>query len=204
MKSLKIKNMLEGAEKITMNEKDRNENIREIKEALEEKRIRETQNLDIRLKKDELCAEMKKLDEINNILNSTSRNGIGCPINGEIQQREQYEPLTCKGVESCVVEKKVVVESPKTEQHPTGCHCEKCCPHPKKTWFQRNKKKLAIGVMWAIMFVLALGISPQGAWFTTLQESFVNILVDLFKMGLFVVAGILTFKVIIPKDKEDD
>lgn len=51
MKSLKIKNMLEGAEKITMNEKDRNENIREIKEALEEKRIRETQNLDIRLKK---------------------------------------------------------------------------------------------------------------------------------------------------------
>lgn len=74
----------------------------------------------------------------------------------------------------------------------------------KKTWFQRNKKKLAIGVMWAIMFVLALGISPQGAWFTTLQESFVNILVDLFKMGLFVVAGILTFKVIIPKDKEDD
>lgn len=29
--------MLEGAEKITMNEKDRNENIREIKEALEEK-----------------------------------------------------------------------------------------------------------------------------------------------------------------------
>ena len=34
MKSLKIKNMLEGAEKITMNENDRNENIREIKEAL--------------------------------------------------------------------------------------------------------------------------------------------------------------------------
>lgn len=203
MKSLKIKNMLEGAEKITMNENDRNENIREIKEALEEKRIRETQNLDIRLKKDELCAEMKKLDEINNILNSTSKNGIGCPINGEIQQ-EQYEHLTCKGVESCIVEKKVVVESPKTEQHPIGCHCEKCCPNPKKTWFQRNKQKLAVGIMWIIMFILALGISPQGAWFTTLQESFVNILVDLFKMGLFVVAGVLTFRVIIPKDKEDD
>ena len=64
MKSLKVKNMLKGAEKITMNENDRNENIREIKEALEEKRIRETQNLDIRLKKDELCAEMKKLDDV--------------------------------------------------------------------------------------------------------------------------------------------
>lgn len=194
MKSMKVNNILKGAEE-SMDENKRCDEIREIKEALEEKRIRETQNLDLRLKKDELCAEMRKLDEINNILNSTSHNGTGCPIGGELVKEHHHEVHTCK--------KQVIVEEPKVEEvHGAGCHCEKCCPNPKKTWVQKNKKNLGIGVIWVIMIILALGISPSGEWFTTLNESFVNILVDLFKVCLFVVAGIITFKTL--KKQEDD
>ena len=65
MKSLKVKNILDkGAEESMSNDIKRNKDIRGIEEALEEKRIRETQNLDLRLKKDKLCAEMRKIDEI--------------------------------------------------------------------------------------------------------------------------------------------
>ena len=202
---MKVNSILKGAEE-NMDENKRYDEIREIKEALEEKRIRETQNLDLRLKKDELCAEMRKLDEINNILNSTSKNGTGCPIGGELVE-ERYEVPTCKKtvVKKPVVKQEVVyVEKEEVchEAHGEGCHCEKCCPNPRKNWFQKNKKNLAIGAIWIIMIILALGLSPNGEWFTALQESYVNILVDLFKMALFVIAGIITFKTL--KKQEDD
>ena len=200
MKSLKVKNILDkGAEESMSNDIKRNKDIREIEEALEEKRIRETQNLDLRLKKDKLCAEMRKIDEINGILNSTSHNGLGCPIGGEVVEHEhkiaEYKH-TCHPVEEVVVK-----EVRREEVHGEGCHCEKCCPNPKKTWFQKNKRGLSIGAIWVIMIVLALGLSPQGAWFTALQESYVNILVDLFKMGLFAVAGVITFKLTKQEDE---
>ena len=199
MKSLKVKNILKGAENDMSNDIKRNEDIREIEEALEEKRIRETQNLDLRLKKDKLCAEMRKIDEINDILNSTSHNGLGCPIGGEVVEHE-HKVVECK--HSChPVEEVIVKEVEREEVHGEGCHCEKCCPNPKKTWFQKNRKGLSIGVIWVIMIVLALGLSPQGAWFTALQESYVNILVDLFKMGLFAVAGVITFKLTKQEDE---
>lgn len=194
MKSLKVKNILKGAENDMSNDIKRNEDIREIEEALEEKRIRETQNLDLRLKKDKLCAEMRKIDEINGILNSTSHNGLGCPIGGEVVEHE-HKVVECK--HSC----HPIEEVEKEEVHGEGCHCEKCCPNPKKTWFQKNKKGLSIGAIWVIMIVLALGLSPQGEWFTALQESYVNILVDLFKMGLFAVAGVITFKLTKQEDE---
>ena len=199
MKSLKVKNILKGAENDMSNDIKRNEDIREIEEALEEKRIRETQNLDLRLKKDKLCAEMRKIDEINGILNSTSHNGLGCPIGGEVVEHE-HKVVECK--HSChPIEEVVVKEVKREEVHGEGCHCEKCCPNPKKTWFQENKKGLSIGAIWVIMIVLALGLSPQGEWFTALQESYVNILVDLFKMGLFAVAGVITFKLTKQEDE---
>ena len=200
MKSLKVKNILDkGAEKDMSKDIKRNEDIREIEEALEEKRIRETQNLDLRLKKDKLCAEMRKIDEINGILNSTSHNGLGCPIGGEVVEHE-HKVVECK--HSChPVEEVVVKEVKREEVHGEGCHCEKCCPNPKKNWFQKHKRGLSIGVIWVIMIVLALGISPQGAWATFLQESWVNLFVDFFKMGLFAIAGVITFKLTKQEDE---
>lgn len=206
MKSTRIKNILKGDES-NMEEKnnlqeERKEQIETIQEALDEKRIREIQNLELRLEKDRLCAEMANIDAINNILSSTGDNALGCPMNSETKKKIDYKPVTCQPVKEvkevyvCPKEEKVV-----EEVHGDGCHCEKCCPNPRPNWLQKNKKNIAISAIWIIMIILALGISPQGVWFTTLQESYVNILVDLFKMGLFVIAGIITFKSLKNKDE---
>ena len=195
MKSLKVKNILkEGAE--SKMDEQRKQEIETIQEALDEKRIREIQNLELRLEKDRLCAEMANVDAINNILNSTSENEIGCPM-GDVKKKIEHKH-TCQSVTCHPVEEVVVQEV----QHGEGCHCEKCCPNPKKNWFQKNKRGLSIGAIWVIMIVLALGLSPQGAWATFLQESWVNLFVDFFKVGLFVIAGLLTFKIV--KDKDED
>ena len=188
MKSLKVKNILKGAE--GKMDEQRKQEIDTIQQALDEKRVREIQNLELRLEKDRLCAEMANVDAINNILNSTSHNEVGCP---------QQPKSECKVKHTC--QQEVVEEVHVEEVHGAGCHCEKCCPNPKKNWFQKHKRGLSIGAIWVIMIILAIGISPQGAWFTTLQESYVNVLVDFFQMGLFAVAGILTFKLV---KQEDD
>ena len=198
MKSLKVKNILKEGAEGKMDEQ-RKQEIDTIQEALDEKRIREIQNLELRLEKDRLCAEMANVDAINNILNSTSENEIGCPMNGNVKKKIEHKH-TCQSV-TCHPVEEVVVKEVQHEVHGEGCHCEKCCPNPKKTWFQKHKRGLSIGAIWVIMIVLALGLSPQGAWFTALQESYVNILVDLFKMGLFAVAGVITFKLTKQEDE---
>ena len=180
MKSLKVKNILDKGAESKMDEQ-RKQEIDTIQEALDEKRIREIQNLELRLEKDRLCAEMANVDAINNILNSTSHNEIGCPKQPKVEKRECEE---CK--------KK---DEPKVEQ-------PVCCPRMKMPKVFKNHKKLFLTGMWIIMIVLALGISPQGAWATFLQESWVNLFVDFFKVGLFVIAGLLTFKIV--KDKDED
>ena len=181
MKSLKVKNILDKGAESKMDEQ-RKQEIDTIQEALDEKRIREIQNLELRLEKDRLCAEMANVDAINNILNSTSQNEIGCPKQPKVEKHECEE---CK--------KK---DEPKVEQ-------PVCCPRMKMPKVFKNHKKLFLTGMWIIMIVLALGISPQGAWATFLQESWVNLFVDFFKMGLFAIAGLLTYK-IIKDDKDED
>ena len=177
MKSLRVKNILkEGAE--SKMDEQRKQEIDTIQEALDEKRIREIQNLELRLEKDRLCAEMANVDAINSILNSTSENEIGCPKQPKVEKHE--------------CEKK---DEPKVEQI--------CCPRMKMPKVFKNHKKLFLTGMWIIMIVLALGISPQGAWATFLQESWVNLFVDFFKMGLFAIAGFFTYK-IIKDDKDED
>lgn len=178
MKSLKVKNILEGAEG-NMDE-ERKQQIDTIQQALDEKRVREIQNLELRLEKDRLCAEMANVDAINSILNSTSHNDIGCPKQPKVEKHECEE---CK--------KK---DEPKVEQV--------CCPRMRMPKVFKNHKKLFLTGMWLIMIVLAIGISPQGAWFTTIQESYVNLLVDFFKMGLFAIAGFLTYKIV--KEEKDE
>ena len=180
MKSLKVKNILEKGAEGKMDEQ-RKQEIDTIQEALDEKRIREIQNLELRLEKDRLCAEMANVDAINNILNSTSQNEIGCPKQPKVEKHD------------CEYEKK---DEPKVEQ-------PVCCPRMKMPKVFKNHKKLFLTGMWIIMIVLAIGISPQGAWFTTLQESWVNLFVDFFKVGLFAIAGFFTYK-IIKDDKDED
>ena len=178
MKSTRVKNILKEGAESKMDE--RKQQIDTIQEALDEKRVREIQNLELRLEKDRLCAEMANVDAINSILNSTSHNDIGCPKQPKVEEHECEE---CK--------KK---DEPKVEPV--------CCPRMRMPKVFKNHKKLFLTGMWIIMVVLAIGISPQGAWFTTIQESYVNLLVDFFKMGLFAIAGFLTYRII--KEEKDE
>lgn len=78
-----------------------------------------------------------------------------------------------------------------------------CCPNPKPNFFHRNKIKIFMGVLWAALIVLAVGWSPSGATFDAIQTSYVDLIVNFFKMGIFAVAGFATYK-LMNKDKEDE
>ena len=75
---------------------------------------------------------------------------------------------------------------------PTG-KTEKC-PLNKENYFENNRNKIMAILLTAILITLAIGISPSGEWWETLQTSYVELLVDLFRMGLLIVGGIFVYK----------
>lgn len=105
-------------------------------------------------------------------------------------------------------EKKVEVKVEKQENtkeihevHGADCHCSKCCPNPTPNWFQKNKLALLLGVLVCCMLVLAIGWSPSGKTFEAIQESYVELIVDFFKMAIIGVASIVIYS-IAKKDKQ--
>ena len=84
-------------------------------------------------------------------------------------------------------------ETPVKEIHGADCHCSKCCPNPNPNFFQKHKDSILIGLLWVAMIVLAVGWSPSGETFEAIQSSYVDLLVNFFKMGIFAVAGIITY-----------
>lgn len=79
------------------------------------------------------------------------------------------------------------------EVHGEDCHCSKCCPNPKPNFFQKHKQSILVGILWIAMIVLAVGWSPAGETFEAIQTSYVDLLVNFFKMGIFAIAGIVTY-----------
>ena len=68
------------------------------------------------------------------------------------------------------------------------------CPLSKENYFENNKNKILAILLTAILVTLAIGISPSGEWWETLQTSYVELLVDLFRMGLLITGGIFVYK----------
>lgn len=81
----------------------------------------------------------------------------------------------------------------KEEVHGEDCHCSKCCPNPNPNFFQKNKQTILVSLLWIAMIVLAVGWSPSGEMFEAMQESYVDLLVNFFKMGIFAIAGVITY-----------
>lgn len=177
------------------NQADREEFLDEIQDALEEKRIRETQNLDLNLRKDKLCAEMRKIDMMNDILNSTSHNQTGCPMNPNIVNTSSYTPNQIPTEMEAQINQEPV--------HGDDCHCSKCCPNPNPNFFQKHKTGLLMGIMWVAIVILAVGISPSGAWFETIQNSWVELIVNFFKMGIFAIAGFASYYLLKTNEKDN-
>ena len=103
-----------------------------------------------------------------------------CP--GEVDI--QCKPDNCKG------------QSQPQEQHGEDCHCSKCCPNPNPNFFQKHKVGLLIGLVWAIMIFLAIGWMPAGGIADAINNSWVELIVNFFKIGLFAIAGIATYNLV--------
>ena len=103
-----------------------------------------------------------------------------CP--GEVDI--QCKPDNCKG------------QSQPQEQHGEDCHCSKCCPNPNPNFFQKHKVGLLIGLIWAIMVFLAIGWMPTGGIADAINNSWVELIVNFFKMALFAIAGIATYNLV--------
>ena len=103
-----------------------------------------------------------------------------CP--GEVDI--QCKPDNCKG------------QSQPQEQHGEDCHCSKCCPNPNPNFFQKHKVGLLIGLIWTIMIFLAIGWMPTGGIADAINNSWVELIVNFFKMALFAIAGIATYKLV--------
>ena len=84
-------------------------------------------------------------------------------------------------------------QSQPQEQHGEDCHCSKCCPNPNPNFFQKHKIGLLIGLIWMIMVFLAIGWMPTGGIADAINNSWVELIVNFFKIGLFAIAGIATY-----------
>ncbi len=80
--------------------------------------------------------------------------------------------------------------------HGDDCHCSKCCPNPNPNFFQRHKASILIGILWVILVVLAIGLAPTGSVADAINTSWVELIVNFFKMALFAIAGIATYNLV--------
>ena len=81
-------------------------------------------------------------------------------------------------------------------QHGEDCHCSKCCPNPNPNFFQRHKIGLLISLIWIIMVFLAIGWTPTGGIADAINTSWVELLVNAFKIGIFAIAGVATYNLV--------
>lgn len=98
---------------------------------------------------------------------------------------------------------KVVVDKNECKQCETQCEIERVYKEEKKNFkngFAKGKEKIMMVIALIIMLVLAVGITPSGAWFDLIQESWVELIVDFFRMGMLGLGGYFIYKLF--KDKE--
>ena len=113
-----------------------------------------------------------------------------CP--GEVDI--QCKPGKCN--EQCQPQPQVQQAVQQEVQHGEDCHCSKCCPNPNPNFFQKHKVGLLIGLIWAIMIFLAIGWMPAGGIADAINNSWVELIVNFFKIGLFAIAGIATYNLV--------
>ena len=79
-------------------------------------------------------------------------------------------------------------------QHGDDCHCSKCCPNPNPNFFQRHKIGILVSILWVAIIILGVGWTPSGGVFDAIQNSWVQLFVNFFKVGIFAIAGIVSYQ----------
>ena len=108
-----------------------------------------------------------------------------CPGEVDIQCKSD----NCKGQNQPQVQQQAV-------QHGEDCHCSKCCPNPNPSFFQKHKVGLLIGLIWILMVFLAIGWTPTGGIADAINNSWVELIVNVFKIGIFAIAGVATYNLV--------
>lgn len=106
-----------------------------------------------------------------------------CP--GEVDI--QCKPDNCKGQSQPQVQQQVA-------QHGEDCHCSKCCPNPNPNFFQKHRIGILVSILWAALIILGVGWTPSGGVFDAIQNSWVELFVNFFKVGIFAIAGIVSYQ----------
>ena len=89
--------------------------------------------------------------------------------------------------------KQVTQDMPET-QHGADCHCSKCCPNPNPNFFQKHRIGILVSILWAALIILGVGWTPSGGVFDAIQNSWVQLFVNFFKVGIFAIAGIVSYQ----------
>ena len=79
-------------------------------------------------------------------------------------------------------------------QHGDDCHCSKCCPNPNPNFFQKHRIGILVSILWAALIILGIGWTPSGGVFDAIQNSWVELFVNFFKVGIFAIAGIVSYQ----------
>ena len=79
-------------------------------------------------------------------------------------------------------------------QHGDDCHCSKCCPNPNPNFFKKHKLGILVSILWAALIILGVGWTPSGGVFDAIQNSWVQLFVNFFKVGIFAIAGIVSYQ----------
>ena len=144
-----------------------------ITDMLDEQAVKNFEmNLQVNRYKSELRHALQQLDE-----------HTYCPGDVDIQCKEDKckgckEELTSKTVEAADYNK-----------------------YSKVGVLKKNKKAIILVILWAIIVILAVGWSPTGSTAEAINNSWVELIVNFFKMILFAIAGIATY-ILIKKDNE--
>ena len=129
-------------------------------------------NLQVNRYKSELRHALQQLDE-----------HTYCPGDVEINCKEDK----CKGC--------------KEEPTPKAVEATDYNKYNKVGVLKKNKKAIILVVLWVIIVILAVGWSPTGNTAEAINNSWVELIVNFFKMALFAIAGIATY-ILIRKDNE--
>lgn len=106
--------------------------------------------------------------------------------------------IDCMGKdEQQKIEKRQEQPAPQVKEvHGADCHCSKCCPNPNPNFFQKHKVGLLISLIWVMMVFLAIGWTPTGGVADAINTSWVELIVNVFKIAIFAIAGIATYALI--------
>ena len=79
-------------------------------------------------------------------------------------------------------------------QHGDDCHCSKCCPNPNPNFFQKHRIGILVSILWAALIILGVGWTPSGGVFDAIQNSWVQLFVNFFKVGIFAIASKVSYQ----------